>query len=230
MIVCVPTYNRSELFERLVRNITEQAPDATLVVFDDASSRPYALPVLLASGLKYHLIVAKKNYGRARFGALWYALLRHRAVREAPLDTPVWVLSDDMMFASGAVERGHALLEASRLWAGCIGLNAHTDLRDECWGLRAEPFDAGGARVAWQDGAFLTYAHRIPSVTPSPAARPPGAKTGTGVWQRVSQRVHRAGGWWYRPHESLLEHLDAGVSVLNAWTNGQDRLVQTRGA
>jgi len=230
VIVCVPTYDRPELFERCVRSVTGELPDALLLVFDDASPKSYAARVLADSGMRHHVRIAKHNHGRARFGLLWHTLLRHPEIRDAPANTPVWVLADDMVFSPGAGARGHALLTASQQWAGCVGLNAHTDLRNECWGLPAQPFDAAGERVAWQDGAFLTYAHHLPSLTPAPEYRPPAPNRGTGVWQRVSQRVHRSGGWWYRPYESLLVHLDAGVSVLNAWTNGHERLTHTRGA
>jgi glycosyltransferase involved in cell wall biosynthesis len=231
MIVCVPTYNRPDLFGRLLASIAEQDAPASVVAFDDASPRAYVEKALRSSGLPHHVRRMARNHGRSRFSVLLNSLLSHHHVRDAAPDTPVWLVADDFVFCEGAFERGRALLERTDRMPGCVGVSGHTDHRGECWTLPCEPYDEGGERLGWQDGVFLTYAHRVPAIAPRARVRHGiPRERGTGVWQEASARLHAAGGWWYRPYVTLTRTDDGGVSRLNPWWNGRERQVRTREA
>jgi glycosyltransferase involved in cell wall biosynthesis len=231
VIVCVPTYNRPALFERLVASIAAQPSPVTVIAFDDASPRAYAEKTLRAAELPHHVRRMPSNHGRARFSVLLHALLTHHHVRDAAPDTLVWLVADDFVFAEDAFARGRALLERTTQMPGCVGVSAHTDHRGECWSLPCTPYDDEGERLGWQDGVFLTYAHRVAPIAPRPRVRRGiPRENGTGVWQEASSRLHAAGGWWYRPYVTLTRTDDGGVSRLNPWWNGRERLTRTREA
>jgi glycosyltransferase involved in cell wall biosynthesis len=231
VIVCVPTYNRPELFARLLTSIAEQDATVTVVAFDDASREPYARAALRASGLAHVLERAPKNLGRHGYRHVVRALLQNPGVQAAKASTPLAFLADDLVFVPDGVERARMLLTRAPRAEGCLGVSLHTDHRDTCWGLGCEALDEHGDRLAWQDGAWLARVddveHMLPTVPRRAGAPQPAA--GTGVWYEVSARLSRSDLWWYRPRRSLTHHDDQGTSVLNPWWNGRPgRAVHTR--